>query len=197
MKRRRCASEVVQNPCTRKYSAQNQQMRQRTMDQSIHERLLSLKGMADARSAIQARHMWYFHISPFIAFDGIQKHGLQARYPGGAVPLIIGETYGRYVVCLHPEHTPSVMPAKDGPAFEIAISQIDLPHSLGLDWSYPSNWELASILASLESPSPDEEIFCEVVSRRGSLVTYASILPSALRVRTKKDLITHPIGRCF
>ena len=69
--------------------------------------------------------------------------------------------------------------------FMMAFDRDALPATIGLDWSYAGTWTLPAILRHDHPNLSNEEIFCEVVRRRGSVVAYEVAPADALRVWTK------------
>ena len=89
------------------------------------------------------------------------------------------------IICVSPFGVDIVPPAvQEGPFICLAFSNETLPDRIGLDWSYDGAVGLARVLREERATAPIGDIFVEAVKRRGSMVLYDPIEPSALRVFT-------------
>ncbi len=150
----------------------------------INERLLKQDVMEAARDALVAECKWYIHCSPIASFESIKRSGVVKADPGGESPPSI-KVFGREVVCLRPIGSEDSTPRRGEALFKVAISAASLPSIVTLDWSFPGCWELACVLERGAERKSDEQIFCAVVKRRGSIMAYNSISVESLRVFTK------------
>jgi hypothetical protein len=155
---------------------------------SINDELLTKVGMASAYAALIAKYIWFLHVKTMAEFDHIKLNGIIPRNPGYIPPTEVTAALGesaRNIICLRPKDTQDTTPRRGKKMFLMAIQNEKLPNIIGLDWSYSGNWTLPDILKNDCPTMTTNEIFCEVVRRRGSVVTYGTISPEALRVWTK------------
>lgn len=143
-------------------------------------------GMAAAHAALIARYAWYLHVSDAEHFESIQKGGLKPNNPGcaphGLVTKYLG-TKAHAILCLRPLATLDTTPGRSTSRFALAVDSAALPRLIGLDWSFGGVWALAKIIKNDAPQMSAEDVFCEVIRRRGSVVCYDGIAPSSLRVR--------------
>ena len=76
--------------------------------------------------------------------------------------------------------------------FAMAISRDTLPRLVTIDWTYAGTWGLASIIKNGAPALKNEELFCEVARRRGSVAIYDAISPDLLRVLTAGQPVEDP-----
>lgn len=161
------------------------------MISDANKELLTDEGMAEARNAIALKRNWFVHVTAFDKLTEIAQHGLAPRNPGVAIgspvhvdpdiAAAIGADDGK-ILCLMPLHSHSTRPQRSVPQVALAVSAADLPKRIGVDWSYADCIDLIDILVRQNPKRPLADIFVEVAIRRGSLVSYDAIVPSALRV---------------
>ncbi len=150
------------------------------------ERYLTPSGMAAAHAALIERYAWFLHVSDADLFATIKSEGLKPNNPGCAAPDLVLKHLkdkAQKVLCLRPQSTFDTTPQRGNSRFVLAVGKQDLPTTIGLDWSYGGAWNLAGIIKSDAPKMSDEQVFCEVVRRWGSVITYDGIRASALRVR--------------
>lgn len=155
---------------------------------ALHEALLSPEGMSTARSALLQVHSWFLHASRVDAFEAIKGSGLEPRNPGCAAPELVRQRLGEgadAIVCLRPMGTLDTTPNRGDHQFLMAIAGDCLPSRIGLDWSFDGCWNLACIVKHDLPVKSDDEVFCDVIRRRGSVVSYEPIPSGALRVWAK------------
>lgn len=143
--------------------------------------------MTAVRSLLVDRHSWFFHVSATKSFEQIKCEGIKPHNPGCAAPDVVRGLLGDSadkIVCLTPQGTVYETTSCQ-PRFRMAVAREDLPPNIGLDWSYDTVWALPAIILKDEPEKSKEEIFYDIVRRRGSVVSYAPLLPSVLRVRSK------------
>lgn len=148
----------------------------------------TLRETSAIRMAIGRKHRWFCHITPFGNADSIRKTGLlpnaDARPPEPVIEAF-GPASSR-IICVSPFGVDIVPPAvQEGPFICLAFRNEALPIRIGLDWSYDGAVGLARVLREERPTAPIGEIFVEAVRRRGSMVLYDPVEPSALRVFTK------------
>ena len=154
----------------------------------INDEFLSVAGMASAHAALVGKHEWFLHVKETQRFDQIKSKGIEPRNPGCAVPNVVVTAVGPNageIVCLRPKGTFDTTPSRGKKMFMMAVRRDALPKTIGLDWSYDGSWTLAPILRKEAPAMPNEEIFCEVVRRRGSVVSYEGIPLDKISVWTK------------
>lgn len=150
---------------------------------------LTPEGMATARAALVARFPWFLHVSEKRHLGSIRSRGLEPRNPGCPAPNEVGQNT---IVCFRPMGTFNTTPNRGELRFLVAVTGNDLTPTIGLDWSYGGCWNLADLLHAQDPNRPPENIFCEVVRRFGSVVTYEQLSPSTLRVWTKGTNCNNP-----
>jgi hypothetical protein len=151
------------------------------------EHYLTPSGMAAARAALTVRYPWFLNVSDTDRFDKIRVQGLKPFDPGCAPPDLALKHLGdraREILCLRPLSTFDTTPKRGNPRFVLAVAGAHLPDLIGLDWSYDGTWTLPDIIKGDTPDMPDDQIFCEVVRRRGSVVSYSGIAVPPLRVRS-------------
>jgi hypothetical protein len=150
----------------------------------VHRELLDPAGMSALRDALIGRFGWFFHTTRKSALPSIRSEGLRPIMPDGYfladLPNVIRETIGdgaKRVVCLSPQGSLQMNVDKssvldpDAPEMaHLAMRATDLPTRVGLDWSYPYNWNLAETIRvdNLDSSA----VAVEVARRSGSVVSY-------------------------
>jgi hypothetical protein len=157
---------------------------------TIDEELLEPNRMTTAHARLIARYPWFLHIKPARMFDSIKKHGLRPASQGCAtnpsVAAAIGGAVGNVdeMIFLRPLGTFDSTPRRGEKLFAMAIFRDELPNIITVDWTFAGTWGLADIIKNYAPALTNEEIFCEVVRRRGSVAIYESISTDLLRVRT-------------
>jgi len=150
------------------------------------EHYLTPAGMVEARADLCSRYEWFLHVSDVGLFDTIKKEGLKPNNPG-CTPHSLATKYlgskAHEILCLRPLSTFDMTPRRGTYRFVLAVGNEHLPDLIGLDWSYSGAWNLACIIKSDAPKMSDAQVFCEVVRRWGSVVSYDGIPASALRVR--------------
>lgn len=154
----------------------------------VHDALLTPKYRAAAREAAIRRFQWFVHDTPKSNFASIRRYGIK-RTDDGALytPVSVERLHGRLppTVCLAPGPNGWANAiAKAGPFARFAIRSSKIPASVGLDWTYPYNWNLASVIADDTPHMSVSDVFAEVVSRTRVLVCYSPISAKWLRVLT-------------
>lgn len=154
---------------------------------AIHRELMTLDGMAHARTAIVKEHPWFLHASRLRHFESVKQLGILPRNPyidDDARDDVPSDP--RRVICLRPIFSEvDTTPKRDHDLFVLAVRNTDLPARIGIDWSFPSCGELVDILKAERPERDSADIFAEVVRRRGSVVSYDPIPLEMLRVRLK------------
>lgn len=168
-----------------------------TTDDANHllESYLTPAGMAAAHAALIARYAWFLHVSDTDLFETIQKEGLKPNNPGCAPHALATKSLGtkaHRILCLRPLATLDTTPSRSTSRVALAVDRTDLPNLIGLDWSYGGVWELANIIKADAPQMSAEDVFCEVIRRRGSVVCYDGIAPSSLRVRCNGQSANDP-----
>ncbi|ESY72776.1 hypothetical protein X743_14445 [Mesorhizobium sp. LNHC252B00] len=144
--------------------------------------------MQSAYDFLTRKHSWYLHASDPANFEDIKAGGLETRFPGGSVPDIVKDRFGttaKQVLCLRPIGTEDPTGSRSSERFLLAVERNFLPLSIGLDWSFVGTWTLPDILRADDPKMTDDEIFYEVVRRRGSVLSYDGIPASNIRVWCK------------
>jgi hypothetical protein len=152
------------------------------------ERYLTPSGMAAAHTALTERFSWFLHVSDTSLFETIKSQGLKPHNPGCAPHDLAVKHLGDMadkILCLRPLSTFDTTPERGKPRFILAVAKQHLPILIGLDWSYGGAWNLAGIIKDDAPELPDEQVFCEVVRRWGSVAAYDGVPASSLRVRCK------------
>jgi hypothetical protein len=155
----------------------------------FHQDILAPSAMALIHDAVVARFGSFEHVGRFSRYRSYQTEGIQPRDPDKdndgsethAEP--VGIILAR-VVCLRPIGTFNSAPNRGERQFRMAISNRDLPPSIGLDWSHGFAMNLASVLQTDNPNWSNSDIFIEVARRLGTLVSYSPLAPSVIRVRT-------------
>lgn len=166
-----------------------------TEDEKFHRHALSKKGMQAAHLALTARHPWFFHVSEIALFDEIKAKGITRHNPGCTPPPLVVEALredATEFICLTPQGSFDATPNRSRSRFRMAIASQDLPRVIGLDWSYGGVWPLPAIIKQDTPNTPDDEVFCEVVRRRGSVVVYEALSTSIIRAWCKGTLQDDP-----
>lgn len=159
-----------------------------TEDERFHRHVLGKQGMKAAYRALTGRHSWFFHVSEVGRFEDIKVEGIKRRNPGCAAPPLVADMLGRRAsefICLTPQGSLDATPNRGRSRFRMAIDRKHLPRLIGLDWSYGGVWPLPAIIKQDAPNTPDDEVFCEVVRRRGSVVVYRNLRPSIIRAWCK------------
>ena len=74
----------------------------------------------------------------------------------------------------------------------MAIPRDALPRTITIDWTFGGTWGLACVIKRDTPALTNEEIFCEVVRRRGSVAIYETISVDLLRIHTAGQPIEDP-----
>jgi hypothetical protein len=157
---------------------------------TVDEELLTPAGMASAHAALTARYPWFLHIKPVRKFDLIKKEGLRPRPQGcptnPSVATAIRGAVGDVdeMIFLRPIATFDSTSRRGEKLFTMAIPGNAVPRIITVDWTFGGTWGLASIIKKDTPALTNDEIFCEVVRRRGSAAIYETIGSELLRVHT-------------
>jgi hypothetical protein len=157
---------------------------------AVNEELLSPAGMAAAHAALTARYPWFLHIKPVRKFDSIKKEGLRPRSQGCPTTPSVAAAIGNVVsnvddmIFLRPIGSDDSTPRRGEKLFAMAIPHDALPTIITIDWTFGGPWGLACIIKKDTPTLTNEETFCEVVRRRGSVAIYEAISADLLRVHT-------------
>ncbi len=157
---------------------------------TVDEELLTPAGMASAHAALTARYPWFLHIKPVRKFDSIKKEGLRPRSQGCPTNPSVAAAIGNAVsnvdemIFLRPVATFDSTPRRGERLFAMAIPRDALPRTITIDWTFGGTWGLACIIKRDTPALTNEEIFCEVVRRRGSVAIYETISADLLRIHT-------------
>jgi hypothetical protein len=159
-------------------------------------RMLTQGGIAVAHQAMLTRYCWFEHIGDFAAFDRYCATGIERRNPGMEPEYFVTHALGpeaRNVVCLRPiDSTLDTTPRRRARTeFRMAPASVDLPRTIGLDWSFGGVFALADQIRR-DCAWEDAEVFVEVTHRRGSVLSYAPIPIAALRVWTMGSSTYNP-----
>jgi hypothetical protein len=152
---------------------------------------------AELRNALCGRYKCFLHETEKSRLESIRKAGLEVRNPGASSDdeLMRKLTGGRVngMVCLHPlGSTGGVGSAGTGPYVLLAVQNSGIPEEVTLDWSFPGCWDLAPVIAKDHPQTSTEDIFLEIVRRRGSVSCLSGILPNYLFILSKGDLGSAP-----
>jgi hypothetical protein len=79
------------------------------------------------------------------------------------------------MIFLRPVGTFDSTPRRGEKLFAMAIPRDALPRTITIDWTFGGTWGLACIIKRDTPALTNEEIFCEVVRRRGSVAIYETI----------------------
>jgi hypothetical protein len=157
----------------------------------INKALLTTAGMASARAELTKRHEWFLHAKPTSRFGEIKVYGLAPRRQdyllnddAKTVLSALGQNAEK-IICLRPKDTFDTTPRGNELMFLMALHRDALPPTITLDWTYVGNLSLVPVLNHGHLEWTKEQIFCEVVRRRGSVVIYDHISTNALRVWAK------------
>lgn len=157
---------------------------------SVDEEFLNPASMAAAHAALTARYPWFLHVKPVRKFDRIKAKGLEPRSQGcptnSSVAAAIGEAVKNVdeMIFLRPTGTFDSTPRRGEKMFMMAVPRNALPDLITVDWTFGGTWGLASIIKK-DAPSLSmDEIFCEVVRRRGSVAIYQTLRPNLVHVWT-------------
>jgi hypothetical protein len=160
---------------------------------SVNEELLSATGMAAAHAALTAKYPWFLHIKPVAKFGKIKERGLtpgSQGYHGEERKIVATALRGRVanideMIFLRPIGTSDSTPRRGDIMFTMAIDRSELPATITMDWTFTGTFALAEIIKKDSPTNANASIFCDVVSRRGSVAIYEAIRPTVLRVWTK------------
>jgi hypothetical protein len=155
----------------------------------INEEFLTQKGMTSARRALISKFPWLLHVKPVSQFQEIKENGLKPRAQGCPTNQLVKAALMMQNVdkmtFFRPMGTFDSTPTRDGRKFMLAMKSSMLPKIITLDWTYTGNFELASILKVDCQEATSDDIFCEVVRRRGAFAVYELIPATLLQVWTK------------
>lgn len=157
---------------------------------TVDEELLRPDDMAAGHAALTARYPWFLHIKPVRMFDSIKKDGLRPGSQGcptnPSVAAAIGSAVSNVdeMIFLRPLGTSDSTPRRGEKLFAMAISRDALPNIITVDWTFAGTWGLADIIKNDAPALTNEEIFCQVVRRRGSVAIYDTISADLIRVLT-------------
>src|SRR6266404_3343310 len=93
---------------------------------------------------------------------------------------------------LRPVGTFDSTPRRGEKLFAMAIPRDALPRTITIDWTFGGTWGLACVIKRDTPALTNEEIFCEVVRRRGSVAIYETISVDLLRIHTAGQPIEDP-----
>jgi hypothetical protein len=158
-----------------------------TMDE-LRDELLTPPGMVFFRQTIADHYVWLTHEAPFECIDNtIRKDGIQPRKPARAVPSLVTDRIPNYqsIVCLNPNKSQPAGSSHVGHVFRMGVRASDLPARVGLDWSYPDNWDMRHISAQQIHDFGKDGAILYVMDQTGSVASYDPIPASALRVCTR------------
>jgi hypothetical protein len=131
------------------------------------------------RNALCAQYQCFLHETAKSQLGSIRQTGLEGRDPGASTDdQLMGElgVKQREIVCLHPlGSTRGVCSSLTPPYVLLAVKNSAVPHHVTLDWSWPGCWSLAPIIEKCGPQRTAEEIFLEIVRRRGSVAGLARI----------------------
>jgi hypothetical protein len=165
---------------------------------TVDEQLLTPDGMAAAHAALTARYPWFLHIKPVRKFDSIRREGLRPRSQGCPTNSSVAAAIRHAVnnagemIFLRPIGTFDSTPHRGEKLFAIAIPRDAVPNVITLDWTFAGTWGLADIIKRDAPDLTNEELFCEVVRRRGSIAIYETISADFLRVRAASQPTEDP-----
>jgi hypothetical protein len=172
---------------------------------SVDEELLTATGILAAHSAITSKYLWFLHIKPVRLFAQIKADGLRPSSQGCPVNDIVATALRGLVpnveemIFLRPvgDDVLNTTPNRGEKMFALAIPKSALPRTVTVDWTFGGTFGLADIIKADKikerEPIPtNEEIFCEVVRRRGSVAIYEALPPAALKVWTKEQPFDDP-----
>jgi hypothetical protein len=157
---------------------------------TVDEELLTLAGMTAAYVALTERYAWFLHIKPVRTFDTIKKDGLRPGRQGcptnPAVATAIASAISSVdeMIFLRPLGTFDSTPRRGEELFAMAIPNDALPKIVTVDWTCDGTWGLADIIKNDTPALTNEDIFCEVVRRRGSVAIYDAVSADLIRVLT-------------
>jgi hypothetical protein len=154
-----------------------------------HEDLLGDFGRF--RALTLRRYEWFIHVTSHLNVDAVIASGLiphsDAMAPDEVVSMLGNDA--RNILCLHPlgaKIHPSGM--SNRPLITFAVRGEDMPRRLGLDWSY--EWPMVLSRMKLYD---FEALVSNVLNDFGSVVSYDTIPPSAIRVFCKKCCPSNPL----
>jgi hypothetical protein len=155
----------------------------------IYDELLAPEGMVSARAILVGKYPWFFHTARLRNFSSIQASGLEPRRPDGYIGDPPHQVVHRirhradHILCLWPVGATDVHITSDEPLFQVALDSSALPVRLGLDWSFPYNWNLATIVKNDFPHWETAQVFANVAHRSGSVATYDAVPAANLLVR--------------
>jgi hypothetical protein len=158
---------------------------------SIDEELLTPAGMAATYEALTGKYPWLMHVKPVRKFELIKKEGLQPRSQGCPTNPTVATALQDSVrnvdemIFLRPVGTDDSTPRRGEKMFTMAVTREAVPKILTVDWTFSGTWGLAQIIKNYTPDLKVEDVFCEVVRRRGSVAIYEALPRGLLRVRTK------------
>ena len=143
--------------------------------------------MAAARAALTAKYEWFLHLKPISEFAAIKGGGIEPRSQGcpmnKSIAAAIGKSAGK-MIFLRPIGAFDSTPRRGQKLFAMALHRDALPKTLTVDWTFGGTWTLGPEIRRDAPTLSNEEIFCEVVRRRGSVAIYQAIPQNLLRVLT-------------
>jgi hypothetical protein len=150
------------------------------------------------RDRLCSRYALFVHETEHTSVAKIALSALEARNPGSGPhdELIAAFGYSeRKWVCVHPLGSFLAKSTKQGPFSLLAILPAAVPAELTLDWSYAGTWPLPDLIETDEPDLTTEEIFLQVIQRRGSVAILSDIGPAHLHVLcgTGTNLVWRPL----
>jgi hypothetical protein len=152
----------------------------------LRNELITPAGMAFFRTTISNHYLWLMHEAPFDRINTIRREGLQPKLPGGRVPDVVAGAIDGFtgIVCLNPNLSRHAQSSYAGLIFRVAVRASDLPARVGLDWSYPHNWDLRNVSEQQIHALGKDGAVLYVVDDTGCVASYDAIPPEVLRVCT-------------
>ena len=141
------------------------------------------ENMPAVYAALVGKYHWVTHVTPYRFLPSIRTDGLMPRPVSGYTLELFNQfgDCGRYIICMHPVGSAlGTESSHDGPYVRLAVCAGDLPHKVGLDWSFAPS--LACIKREKGPEKSLAEIFLAVVQERGSVAVYQAILAPKLRI---------------
>ena len=161
----------------------------------INDELLSEAGLARVREVLTNSYSWFMHVSPINNFDKIQAAGLELKYPGGFQDVVAKRlgNEARNVICLRPFGSSFCREgSKQGVGMLLAVSVVDLPERLGVDWSDGYGWALLKELRDSRPEADTADLALEAIQRSGTMISYDSIPACKLVVCPEARRQSHP-----